>query len=208
MKYVVAFNGPPGSGKDTAAAMAYRWLTGEGYNCYDYKMSKPLKVAINGFCRVENPEQPHEELKKKLTPWSGPANAVTFRQAYIDFSESYAKPLWGHDVFTRWAIAEFEDFLRANQQIVPATVFIISDAGFKDEQDSLIDWVTPNNYAIARMVRPGHTFANDSRSYIYPPQRIYQENIYNDGDLRLCEDRVIRFLKSAIKAGQWTPVQP
>lgn len=206
-QYVVAFNGPPGSGKDTAAGQAFQYLTDLGYNCFDYKMSMPLKFVVNWFCLVPDPRLQHEELKPQLTRWSTPDKQVTFRQAYIDFSERWAKELWGQDIFARWAINQFEQVAASSKQ---STIHIISDAGFVGEQVPIIDWVTPQRYAIARMQRPGHTFAGDSRSYFYPPQDrpIHHETIYNDSDIITLSGRVMRFLNTAIQVGQWTPKLP
>lgn len=198
-KYVIAFNGPPGCGKDTAATMAATILSQRGFEVVQLKFADGLKLAVNMFCDVDFPELPHEELKKQLTPWADAEHQATFRDAYIAFSEQFAKPLWGEDVFGRILANDIKndggDFFDndGNQSIV----YLISDSGFEPEQYPVIEEVGDNGYTLVQIHRDGHTFEGDSRSYISPTRgglRIVDNNGTLDdlaASLHNCIDLII-----------------
>ncbi len=114
----VLFNGPPRSGKDTAA----EWLTEclshristRYYMPYNCKMAESLKLAAHALFGEETlhanafedcKDEPHPIFLDR-TP----------RQVYIALSEQFAKPHYGNDFFGR---------IFANRVIGPENILIV-----------------------------------------------------------------------------------
>lgn len=196
-KYVIGFNGPPGSGKDTAGEVAAVYLRKMGYHVVMMKYAQAVKVPVNYLLGVVDPHLPHEDLKEKKT-WLHPD--VTYRKAYIEFSETYVKPLFGQDAFGRIIASTIEAW---DTDIDGTTVFIITDCGFGPEQEPVIDVVGSRNYALVQMYRQGHTFEGDSRSYV-TLERGYKSRIFNTTVDTLAAS-VQRTIDVFIMSGEWHP---
>lgn len=151
---IVFLNGPPRSGKDTCASIIADRFAGVA----TMKMSDPVKAAVhaafglahnvNGF--ETRKDQPCEEFF-----------GFTPRQCYINHSEKYMKPLYGKDVFGK-LFARRMEYIKYAQK---ATV-IVADSGFVEESIPAIEKVGAENCMLIRIHRPGHTYENDSRSYL------------------------------------------
>lgn len=85
----------------------------------------------------------------------------TPREFMIAFSETFAKPLWGHDIFGKIALR----YCRVLEDRHFETV-VFSDSGFAGEAQVLIDNYGAHSVRLIQLRRDGTTFKNDSRSYI------------------------------------------
>lgn len=146
------FNGPPGSGKDTAAKFLY-------YDDYDIvfeRFSRPNKTAFaacvgarcNHFFEVAG----YESKKDEVIPWLG----VSYRQWQIDFAEKYMKPLYGKDIFTKLFIQRLKNYKESSIIVVP-------DLGFQIEVDTLEAHLDPKDVIIVQSSREGCDYSKDSR---------------------------------------------
>lgn len=168
----ILFNGPPRSGKDTAAQMAYNYVLRTTrpirYPTWE-KFSRPNKecfaalagAKIDAFFNVDY----YEHHKSEIIPWLG----VSYRQWQIDFSEKFMKPLYGQDIFA-WLLR-----MRSQQN----DLTIISDCGFQIEVDCLIG----QRMMLICMKREGCTFEGDSREYVKPAPNWEYHVIANDSSL-------------------------
>ncbi len=170
---VVFLNGPPRSGKDTAADALVT-----SFNAFHYKMSQPLKLAVPALIGMK-----HEELEKRKDEptWFGP----TYREMQIAMSEVYAKPLLGKDVFGRIAVTHLKNHM------APGRVMVISDCGFVEEMIPIIEWINHRNCLIIQLHREGCDFNNDSRSYVDYNGVTVQE-LYNKHDLEGFKAQIVR----------------
>lgn len=168
MKKIILLNGPPSCGKDTAANYLIDVYSGV---CTD-KFARVLKErthALYGF--VDRPHNYYEDVK------SLPNNdfyGLTPRQAYINVSELYFKPVHGKNIFGKILADELDKY---NWEIN-----VISDSGFAEEAQVLIDKYGEDNIILIRVNRPGFTFAGDSRNYIDLGINICNIDITNNGD--------------------------
>jgi hypothetical protein len=118
------FSGPPSSGKDTAAKIAWQhiWDKEPNHDPVWEKFSFPNKRAFAGMmgltCDPWGYVFPWEDTKDEVIPVLG----VSYRQWQIDYSEKYMKPLYGEDVFVRLLLN------RCNQRL-SKPVFIVSSRG-------------------------------------------------------------------------------
>lgn len=151
---IVFLNGPPGSGKDTAAAALVRRMR----NARQYKMAQPIINAIRGTFNIDYPT-----WKGLMTPEfkelpSDKLFGMTPRNAMISFSEDWIKPRFGRTTFGRLALRELMDS--------KMDLCAISDSGFREECLSLVSFYKAENCLVIQLSRDGCTFANDSRSHL------------------------------------------
>jgi len=147
MKYAVVLNAPAGSGKDTVA---------EHFSEHHHKEFKASLFDIaksvaqisdkrwNELYSRELKEQPTDELFGRSP-----------REHMIHTSEKLIKPVYGNDYFGKALCRSLEDGIN-----------IISDGGFKDEIQFLIDELGSENVLIIQIYRDGCSFDNDSRNYV------------------------------------------
>lgn len=159
---IIFLNGPPRSGKDTAALAIEEALSSWGFLTIHEKFSWPNKAAFAAVWQRKldcdfNVDY-YEERKGEIVPEIG----VSFRQFQIDFSEKFMKPLYGKDVFAHLLLQRIEGYRAAN------TIFIVSDCGFQNEIDSV--WNAQRfqgrNMLLLRCTRPGTSFEGDSREMV------------------------------------------
>lgn len=186
MPKIVLFNGPPRSGKDTAAKMAMQYLNGNGVF---YRFAGPLKDAAHALFGMSGIDQEHFDQVKDVPCAS--FFGMTPREAYIWLSEKAVKPHFGNDFFTRVAINVIKQF--------DDRIIVISDCGFAEEVAGLIKEFGSDNVAIVYLKRQGTSFANDSRSYVTNAD-CKQFTIENDGGYGKLREKVEKILKGFIDA--------
>lgn len=160
------FNGPPRSGKDTAAQFMYQYNSAKGpmiigakHNRAHFdRFSMPCKSAFAAIVGAEmdvwGNVEPYESTKGEIIPWLG----VSYRQWQIDFSENFMKPQYGNDIFGRL-------FCQRNKDKKGA--IFIPDSGFREEAEYIASQFGVENILLIRVHRPGFDFTGDSRSYLY-----------------------------------------
>lgn len=182
MTRITLLNGPPRSGKDAVADFMFKALP----SVIPMKFAKVLKESVHaslGLMSYTGDPLSHDHFEdvKDCVDVRG-FNGVTPRQAYIQFSEAFAKPLWGDSIFGEWLA---DDIRMLNRNVRHHVV--VSDSGFVDEALVLIERFGADNVDLVRIERPGCDFSIDSRSYLELPVRT--SVIINDGtleDLRRC----------------------
>ena len=180
-KKIVLLNAPSRSGKDFAA----KYLTKNVPSCRLDKFARILKEkthALYGF--HWRPWDYYEDCKDEP---NDDFFGLTPRKAYISVSEMYFKVQHGNKVFGKFLADDLEKF---NESIIA-----VSDSGFVEEAEVLIDRYGHNNVMLIRIHRDGYTFArvNDSRSYIELPA-ITNYDVHNAGD-ETFTDEILRLVK-------------
>lgn len=171
MKKLVLFNGPPSSGKDTAAD-----YIAEKYNTGHHRMKDPLYI-LTAMLNLYNLEDfKRVAMDEKLKDTELLVRDMTARQLLIETSERVVKPFYGKDWFGK-AVAK--NIAESGDEIV-----VMSDCGFTDEVYAIIDTfeLKQQDVLLVRIHRNGYDFGNDSRNYIYPPLDLIplQYDINND----------------------------
>lgn len=181
--YIVGFNGPPRSGKDTLAEML---------------ADKMDKSGVTLPVRMESLSLPLREIAYAMTGWAGSLDGENYEQfktthfkafgksgrhIMIDVSEQFLKPVYGIEIMAQLLI-------QRNIEFGPA-VLLIRDCGFQIEVNPLESWVGRENLYMANVFREGCDFSNDSREYVHTSGRMHQ--VINDGtldDLRVEAGRI------------------
>src|SRR3990167_1573504 len=158
----VVFNGPPESGKTTAANWLCTMLANKQLIVQKDSFAAPMKryltVALN---------MSYEDIKKDIP--MAVLSGNTPRQFLISESEDHMKPKYGPDIFGRLL-----HYRALPYQPLP-NVIVVDDSGFVEELQSLGEYEP----ILVRIRRVGMTFERDSRSYL--PNPAFEIN--NDGDL-------------------------
>lgn len=170
--YVVGFNGPPRSGKDTMARMLAEHMDSQGVTLpvREVSLSMPLRriaysmVGYEGR-HLEGPD--YEDFKG--THFS--AFGKTGRELMIDVSEKFLKPSYGQAIMAKLLIQDLGDF---------PGVALVRDTGFQTEAETLSDFVGNRNFFVVRVGRSGCNFTNDSREWVTHDQLSI---FHNDGTL-------------------------
>lgn len=203
MPKIILFNGPPSSGKDTMASMINGLL--EESSCV-VKFAAPLKTTVlHLFCGGDSRkfyDLDTDPVKKNegrddifFTNLDG--QVVSCRQAQIDVSEKYLKPIYGQNIFGRILAATIENDKDHD-------VFLVSDSGFRPEAEELVREFGEQNILLVRLHRDGTSYDGDSRSYIdlddLEVKSVDIENINNDINAALT--KVHAEVKAFLKNGK------
>lgn len=160
---IIFLNGPPRSGKDTIAS----YLQGKYNNVYLGKMANHLKRMAHTSVGLYNllpdglesvKDEPLSELP--FNPITG--KHYTPRELYIHIAERFLKPCFGEAYFGKMLLKEI---LCSAAHLTPNPLWVISDSGFREEAEPLIELFGKENSFIFHLYRPGTDFSKDSRSY-------------------------------------------
>lgn len=160
MNRVIVFNGPPRSGKDTAVSTVWQLSRTP---CCHIKMAEPITDSVSSLFGYTQTQWNDVYAHHKDTPQSR-LHGMTPREACIWMSEEVVKPRFGRDFFGK--IAAGKCIARAS---VGHTV-LMSDGGFLEEVECVVDAVGSENVCLVHLHRPGFDFASDSRGLLDPDQ--------------------------------------
>ena len=155
----ILFNGPPRSGKDTCASMAYSYLGYPAVYRDDCRLSAPLKQAVHSMFGLGSLLDPEYYDKVKDTP-NEAFLGKTPREAYIGLAEDYLKPTYGKEFFGHALVNSMKQFISS-----PRT-FIVPDLGFQEELDPIVAYLGLANVSVILIGRPGCDFSKDSRGHV------------------------------------------
>lgn len=182
MGKIILLNGPPSSGKDTAARhirqLAADWKLPKSVSirvAID-RMSLPIKRAFAGIMGLpitdDGEVQPWESMKEEIIPEFG----VSYRQWQINFSENHMKLLYGDAIFGNLAAVRIARRFKKNI----ANLIVIPDCGFKIEIDVMYSTFNPKDILLLRCHRDGFTYQRDSRSYVRAPKGCAVGDLLNE----------------------------
>lgn len=156
---IILFNGPPRSGKDTAARACIEAEDLNGHFRVFDRMSMPIKRAFAGMTGQHIDRWGNVDYFEEVKEFGVKGIEASYRQWQIDFSERFMKPLYGDNVFVRLFIQ------RQVSQHRDAVVFV-PDCGFDIEYSILVNAFGVENVLVVKIYRPGADFRGDSRSWL------------------------------------------
>ncbi len=161
--YLIGISGPPRSGKDTLGAVLAAAIE-DRFEVQPQVMqqSLPMRHMIYALMGMEY-SLLHYEQNKDVPQVS--LDGTTIRQAMIAISEEHVKPRYGKGQWARAAINR--------RWISNPKVMIVTDMGFEEEVDVFEKHFGRASCMWPQLKRPGHSFDNDSRSYVGTPSRAF-----------------------------------
>ena len=195
---IVLVNGPPHCGKDTVAYMLEEhFLT----KVHLEKFAAPLKITAPVLYNISQHdwETKYDTMENKGTPFDV-FFGKTPREVQIAISEALMKPLHGNDIFGRLLIrrCESDPIWLFNRDAI-----VISDSGFREEAEVVIDKYGTDNVQLWRLHRDGCDYSDDSRGYIdLADEGVTQFDIQNNGTLDELKDVSIELYKAFMEGKQ------
>lgn len=177
--YVILVNGPPRAGKDSLGDCLTRAFTDMdgGPTPVGVKFASAIKDAVAAmFGWYGSERRKYEESEHKDRPQKCLVG-LTPRQAYISFSEDWAKRTFGPLIFPQILHDKIVKYASVNNE--KKFVFIVTDCGFQQEVNGL--GLSPERSCLVRVKRKGMTFEGDSRSYVEPAKGQAFYTVENDG---------------------------
>ena len=161
---IVLLNGPPGCGKDFAGkTIEIELFVADRPRVRIVKFAESVKVGTHAAHELYHsngsplPHDQFEDSKDQPIDWFF---GKTPRAAYIAFSEAFMKPLHGPRIFGQLLLRS----IRFSQE---ADVYVVTDSGFREEAEVLVEHFGAGNCFLARIHREGKTFDGDSRNWVY-----------------------------------------
>jgi hypothetical protein len=153
------------------ASMLVEHMESQGCNIpiREVSLSTPLrKIAYamtgwKGFTDGEN----YELFKTTHFPAFGKDG----RQIMIDISERFLKPTYGQGIMGHLLMTDLQNF---------DGIVLVRDTGFQIEKDVITNYAGNDNFYVARVVRPGCNFTNDSREWV---DHCHLSIFHNNGSL-------------------------
>lgn len=178
---IVLLNGPPRSGKDAIADMIC--ANNKSFTKLRFKDALVESVSKSYNVSTELIELLLVDERTKEHPLPE-FNGLTCRQAMIDESENKIKPKWGKAYFGLATASKMN--LDSN--------YVLSDAGFMEEAQVLIDEFGLDNIVLIQIERAGCDFSNDSRSYLPVENFKYSARLTNNKTIEDFYEKVTDFL--------------
>lgn len=190
--FVVCFNGPPGSGKDTAAEMLAQILDSKtDLPVRQESLSLPLRKIAYAMVDAPYQAETYDRFKRTKFPQFGHR---TGRQLMIDVSESFLKPLYSRQVMV-------EMLTERNREITG--ILLIRDSGFQHEVSRLMLEYGHANVYVVRMLRAGCDFTNDSREWVKHRDIGCAMDLDNNGSLDDLRTEVTRIYGRLVNQMGW-----
>lgn len=195
---IILFNGPPRSGKDTATQFALDCINGWGsmpfgIMGFTYRMASPLKDAVHAMFGM--PRIPEEHFDGVKDAAQDCFMGMSPREAYIWISEEVVKPKFGRDFWSKIAVNRIRGIFGDKSD----TVVVISDCGFQEEVNILIDAFSADSISVVHMYRYGCSFFGDSRNYVKHPndkERVF--GVWNSGTKEDLKEEIYQLVGSII----------
>jgi hypothetical protein len=158
--FIIGFNGPPRSGKDTLATAVMDLLDKEGVTTVPVHRLALAATMRNGAAAtlgMNLTDRQYSEIKDQPLPL---LNGGTFRQFMIDMSEIFVKEKYGRDFWSR----RMYEANRSWWNKVPS-ILIVTDIGFREEVNFFCQH--SKFYLNVVLDRKGTDFSLDSRNYVW-----------------------------------------
>lgn len=197
--YILGFNGPPHSGKDSIALAVESILEGV-YEFDGYVMSlawpmREIGMRLLGMppesneSYAEAKEKGHQLFEQKIMNMTvdPPVQYATqwdnLRQFMIWMSEQAIKPRYGYDFWARKLRVD-ADFIWGDN-----CVLLVPDIGFTSEIDFFEADVGTANVLIVQTHREGCDFAKDSPDWCFA--KSYNFDLYNNSTIEWAAQQIV-----------------
>lgn len=175
MTKLVLFNGPPNSGKDTAAD----YVNGLYADSKHLRMKDSLYTLTSMLYHIPYVDYYLLATDRLLkdAPVVGHPSKLSPRQMLINVSENVVKPSFGKD----WFGKSVANRIKQSEE----DMIVMSDCGFSEEVETLINdcELSVDDVLLFRIHRENCTFEGDSRNYVYLDSKYTQIDLDNNSTI-------------------------
>lgn len=197
--YIVVFNGPPYSGKDTLSGFFRDYVEKLHHvPMKEESLSNPLRSIAYAMVGLSYPSKDVSYDSFKAITFNIGGKPVTGRQLMIDASERFLKQCYGQRVMADLLIERNREF-----GIFDPGLLLIRDGGFQVEVNPLIEWVGRDQVMVVRVERPACDFSQDSREWVYHPDEKMNMTVFNDSDLSNLQTEAGRLYGRLVNQKGW-----
>lgn len=154
---IVLVNGPPRSGKDTAQTYID--------NSVRLKFAEPLKEGAHRLFGLDLKSYPMDAFENNKDEPSDLFFGRTPREVYISCSENLMKPATGDEGIFGHILSRKIKLIHSFEENVNP-LYVITDSGFRQEAEVIVDNFGSENILLIRLHREGFDYKKDSRGYI------------------------------------------
>ncbi len=172
MSWIIMFNAPPGSGKDTAAD----YLALRCNQARHLRLKEPLFRHVCAHYGISR--QQFDLLYLERTTKEAPTpllQGLSPRETLNHVSENVCKKQYGRDCFAR-ALA---DEINLDQD----RLILVSDCGFREELEPMTRAVGRDRVVVVHIHRDNCTFEGDSRNWVTTGGLCREFRVDNNGTL-------------------------
>lgn len=190
--FILGFNGPPRSGKDTLGLALEKLLneSAPDLKVHRLALAATMRAGAMAILGMTGGDKFYADIKDKPLDV---LNGETFRRFMIDMSEAFVKKVYGRDFWSRLLYARNQSWWDKPNQIL-----IVTDIGFNEEVEFLCEHSI--HTMIVQLDRQGLDFSNDSRGYVWTAGNYGGANFaYSNNETP--EEGAERILKVAYKYG-------
>lgn len=184
MKKIILFNGPPNSGKDHCAEIVESLYKADHLRFKD-KLYE-ITACLNSLQYDQFKSYATDRNTKEQKMYNLRGLQYSPRELLIETSEEVIKPYYGKDYFGKDIAKKIRE---SNNEY-----FVISDCGFKEEIQTVIDDLPNCQFFLVRIHRRGYTFKGDSRSYVNIDE-ILNFDLYNNSSVQILE-RIVTIISN------------
>jgi hypothetical protein len=194
--YIVGFNGPPQSGKDTLANFVADLLQethgGKSLIVVTHTNTPLRRIAypMVGY-NYPTKDMEYESFKKTTFEPYG----RTGRELLIDVSEVFLKVAYGEDILGRILLADLNQIKNTN------AIVLVPDCGFQHEVNVWVKALGVANTALVQVHRRGCDFKNDSRGWTRHPDESRMHFVYNNHGLVHLKKQAEHLVKEIARFG-------
>lgn len=187
--FIIGFNGPPRSGKDTVASALADLLDSEGVtSCPVHKLAlaATMRDGAAAILGMNLTDSKYSAIKDEPLEVLG---GKSFRRFMIDMSEVFVKGIYGGDFWSRLLYSRNKTWWNATPAIL-----IVTDIGFQDEVKFFCE--NSSMYLNVILSRKDTDFSQDSRGYVWgaPEWGGYNFALDNDGTPEEAAKEVARIM--------------
>jgi hypothetical protein len=173
--FIVGFNGPPRSGKDTLATALIDLLDSEGVTSVSIHRQALAATMRDGAAAILGMNLTDSQYSKIKDEPLEVLNGGTFRRFMIDMSKVFVKGVYGRDFWSRLMYARNKSWWDK----IPS-ILIVTDIGFPEEVEFLCKHSV--QYLNVVVTRKDTDFTNDSRNYVWCADGEGQNFAYTNDD--------------------------
>lgn len=198
---IIAFNGPPSSGKDTACSLLKYNLASAGYNVFQIAFATPIKKGVHSLLNI-SPEEIHTYGKDVKYPQF---NNNSLRDLYNWYSEETKKKLG--NLFLNRTKTEILSLIENKKNSHQSVLILISDLGLPEEWEMLKS-LPCSKLELVQLSKKHCNFTSDIRNYISEPEKqitlIENNSDIEDFKSKLCNFVIEKgFVKWTAKTPKW-----